>query len=541
MKNISVSLMITDYNGTRALPFLTPNGETCYETSLAILDYILSSRGSLDSFKSNLKLGNREAKFEIVDKEGNTYPLPYELDNNLIFKASEAALYRGNRIYIERGEKVQMVSDTEFELFKREFLDNILNDEGRSLIQNGYFSEYPDFVTKLNDYYELTMKDDMFSSSAAAAIEKSYAFSREPITIDDYLRIYPIFRESLSFNKECLELRNEKKLDETNENKRSLCYVIGNNCQPLVLKTKEKQELDDYIIEHYTSSKDIKREFEVQIKEYVMNNKEYVQKIRDLIKNQKYSGQVTILEYEKDGSFKRINDGKYLRYPVIYSKAFKDVKKLYCNIDAFRKQYEKSLKEETKLEYEGLVMKAKSDYGVLEGDLKTLMNELEQKKVQTQKEKIESLNKMKEIISTMQQLEEEDYIKNTGGHRIFSTKISREVKYARAMCIRSKFKKDLDEWAKELTASPYKYDNIRFIMRFLRMKNDYTLEKDRVDFEETVFISRTPINEEVANAEDEKEEHQETWYSEEELKEMYDDGVPYSKLDEENIHVLKEL
>lgn len=506
-----VSLVIIDEAGNeQKLKMKSTKGEIIDAVALPILDYMLSSYRDLDRYLEaalqNHWFNSSNVTVKIVGTDDKEYALPFENKNTeLIFRCSESASYRGKNCYIEKGDAPKQVSNQEFEGFFNEFISNVLDDVGYELISQGFFEKWDGFTTLLNEYHSLNEKeDDMYASSRANALEKSFYFSKTPATIEDYLRHYAIFREALFFNQQCQILRNERrkieeekrkeqkiqgkkiapktkekvKLVEKHEasyfaEKRSLCYIIGNNCEPLILETLLPDELDDFITEHFNNAKEVRREYQEKIKAYILKHKAYVQEIRELIQNEQYSGQVAILAHQEDGGFIRLSDGTYLRYPVVYSKTFKQVKDLYCNIDRFRKQYTEISKKDRILTDRIGVKRAEKNCSPLVDKLTEVIEQLEEDKRITKEELTTVLGKINTIISDMQDLEEADYKRSADNlkyGRIFSPHISKSVRFVSATAIKPSYKMHLDEWARQLQDSPYRYDEIRFIMRHLRKK-----------------------------------------------------------------------
>ena len=320
-KRILASLIVYDENGKETkMQIRNQSGTISDMIDLAMLDYLLASYDSLERYLevavSNAWLSSKKVTLKIVGADGTIYPLPFEtVYNNIIFKASECAMARGNSLYIENGNGNRMVDSSEFSVFFKDFLDSLLSEEGFELIQNDYFKDYPAFHSLIKKYYDLSQKeDDMFAQTEANRLEKSsfagqeIANPKSPTTINDFLRYYPIFRRAISFNIKCLQNRNRRIIDENKKKeklqkkedkfykqKRSLCYLIGNNCAPLILKTMSAYELDEYIRNHYTSPKEIREENKELIESYIASHGDYIEKIRSLVSDTNYNGQLTIL------------------------------------------------------------------------------------------------------------------------------------------------------------------------------------------------------------------------------------------------------
>ena len=515
---IKASLVIVDENGnSQKLKMRNSKGVLCEEIALPILDYMLSSYNNLERyFEEALKnkwITSSNVEVKIISEDGIEYDLPFGKHVETIFRCSESAAFRGGIRYIEKGNGPQMVSYKEFEEFFNEFLFNVLSEEGINLVKKDYFEKYKEFSNTLKKYQQLNEKeDDMYANSRSNSLEKGFSSCRNPKTIEDYLRDYSIFRDSLAFIRECeKERKKEKKvtkkikgakivdkkktLDQKKPaqyyaNKRSLCYIIGNNSVPLILMTTTSNELDDYIIENFKDAKEIKRKYKEQIETYILENREYVTKIREQINNNKYSGQLAILEHNDKGVFRRLSNGQYLRFPVIYTSTFKGVRKLYCNIERLKKQFDDLNKSIRRKENEILVEEARLNYLNLQDKLVEVVGKLEAQKQITVDEKQKTLEEIQKIITDMQELEKHDY-ENFGGDnslmpRIFSKHVSNEIRFVSATSIPKSYKIALDEWAKSLIESDYKYDHIRFILRHLRKKGNHILEKEgNVDIEIT--------------------------------------------------------
>ncbi len=569
MENLSdvpvVSLILEHNDGTsEKIKFRNSSGELQDEIELSILDYMLSGYGDLEHYLdkdlSSHWLKSKDDKIKIVGKDGTIYPLPFENNNrDVIFRCSESAIFKGGKYYILKGDKPREVSNQEFLDFFTEFLTNVLSDEGIELIDENYFSS-KSFNNLLNRYFELKQKDDdIYAQMNAASLEKGYTVSREtPSTIEDYLRFYPIFREAISFNLECKNKRNEKEVeaerirreekqkeesvkDDSNDYslKRSLCFIIGNNCEPLILKTALSEDLDDFIVENYKNSKDIRRAFKDQITEYVLAHKEYVKQIRSLIQNENYSGQVTILAHDLEGNFIKTADGAYYRYPVVYSKTFEHVRKLFCNIDRFKRQYQKEKKNYDSLRLQQLVNKSRIEYGDLEKDLKESVAKLEEDK-KLSSENLKELNtKITNIIETMKDLEQADYnesLENENKPRLFSKRVANIIGFARIHTFDKTYKIALDDWARHIVDSPYRYDYIRFIMRELRKKNNFVLED-----KETINKLDTPTNPNdtfYVSSHDDEDHEQESFLYDDEYKEMYGEEDAPKGVTKSSIHLM---
>ncbi len=555
-QSTKVSLLVIYENGDEAkLKIKDVNGQICDTIDLAVLDYMLASYGSMERYLEeafkNQWIGSKNVVLRIIGQDGVIYPLPFTTKyNDIIFKASEAAIARGNKIYIEKGEENRTVSSSEFHEFFNLFLMNALSDEGWNLIQNDYFKKYPAFSALLEEYHDLSSKEDnIYTQARANQLEKYFSLGndisspRNPKTIDDFLRNYSIFRRAVSFNIKCLsdknimmrhemENRKETQKQEGNQNGciRSLCYIIGNNCAPLVLKTMEAVELDDYIMDHYEDAGQIRKENKEMIESYILSHKDYVAQIRKLIHDANYSGQLTILEHSPNGSFRRISNGKYLRLPLLFTKTFKNIRNLYCNVDKFRSQARKKRKELQQLDERISAEKAKYAYQQLEENLKKALEELQEEKKVTQKELDQVLSNIKRIVEDMKNLVQQDDIasKKPNYHRLFSEHIAREVRFAKATRIGSNYKRTLDEWAAAIENSPYRYDNLRSILRYLRKK-------------EPIFSS---TNKKVSKIEESPVEgtikEEESFLTLEELNAMYNGELPSQKeLERKNIHVQK--
>lgn len=524
---IMVSLVIQDEkNNCVKLKMKDSYGQICEEVALPVLDYMLSSYKSLDRyFEEALKnnwITSSNVTVKIISNDGKEYALPFDKNVETIYRCSEAAIFRGGKVFIEKGNEPKMVSAQEFEGFFNEFLYSVLSEAGKYLVEHGYFEKYSTFESTLKEYQSLNEKeDDIYAESRANTLEKGFSSCRNPKTIEDYLRNYSIFRDSLEFIRECKNLKLEQKKEEKNKKvkgqvvpdrkrelfkkreasyyvgKRSLCYIIGNNAAPLILETDTPSKLDDFVRENFKDAKDVKKRYKEQIVEYIKMNKDYVIQIRNTIHNENYNGQLAILEYNEDGTFKRLSGGQYFRLPVIYTSTFNRINKLYCNIDTLKRQYMQLGHEERKLQNQILVEKARHQYLGLQNQLVEVVNKLEEEQKITTQERQKTLEEMKQIISDMQELEKEDYLFEKSGFktrpRMFAPHISDEVRYVRAEAIPKSYKIALDEWAKQIQTSDYKYDHIRFIMRHLRKKNNFKMEKEanrEIEIDDSVPIKR---------------------------------------------------
>jgi len=507
-KTIMASLIIEDSKGnSQKLQMRNSKGEVCDTVALPILDYMLSSYQSLERyFEEALKnnwISSADVTVKIVSTEGKEYQLPFGKNVETIFRCSESATFKGGIHYIEKGNQPQMVSVQEFEEFFNEFLYTVLSDIGLE-ISKDYFKEYSEFNSIIKKYQSLSQKeDDMYAASEANALEKGFSSCRNPKTIEDYLRDYSIFREALEFIHSCQMEKNKKieenaqsvekeevtktELNEKHEasyyaNKRSLCYIIGNNAAPLILMTSTPKELDDYIVSNFNNAKDVRRAYKEKIVEYIKQHKDYVLEIRNSIGNDNYNGQLAILEYTDFGTFKRLSGGQYFRIPVIYTSTFKNINKLYCNINALRRQYQDLSKEIRRTENEIRVKQAEIEYVGLQDQLAQAVTELEEKQRITNEEKQKTLHEIQTIISDMKDLEETDYKLTKDGcptrPRMFSKHVVKEIHHVEATCVPRTYKIALDEWARAIRESDYKYDHIRFILRYLRKKGNYVIEKE---------------------------------------------------------------
>ena len=145
----------------------------------------------------------------------------------------------------------------------------------------------------------------------------------------------------------------------------------------------------------------------------------------------------------------------------------------------------------------------------------------------------------------MKDLEQADYnatLENARRNRIFSRRIANIIGFARFTTIDKRYKGALDDWAKQIVDSPYRYDYIRFIMRELRKKNNFVLEdKDNVNKLDDADQSRLNVYNTMHIKSDDdidydRHEHESFLY-EDEYKEMYEDGVP-KDIDTSSIHVM---
>lgn len=507
-EKIMVSLIIEDVSGNiQKLQMRDSKGELHEEVVLPILDYMLSSYKSLERyFEEALKnkwLSSSDVKVKIVSTDGIEYELPFGKNVETIFRCSESTIYKGGKRYIEKGTEPQMVSSKEFEDFFNEFLYATLSEEGTKLVEQGHFKKYYGFEHILKEYQQLNQKeDDMYAQSRINCLEKGFSSCRNPKTIEDFLRDYYIFRDSLKFISECDKLKKQKKENKNSKikgqiipekkkglvekhkasyykGKRSLCFIIGNNATPLIIRTDFPKELDDYVVQNFQNSKDIKRAYKDEITEYIKQNKEYVKQIRTLIGNEKYNGQLAILEHNDDGSFKRLTGGQYFRFPVIYTSTFNNISKLYCNIDLLRKKALEAEKNVIRKNNEITVKTAEYEFTGLQDKLADVVSKLEEEKRISADEKQKALEDMKQIIEDMKDLEQADYNIAKGSDlrlRMFSNKVISQIRYTTATRIKRSYKMALDEWAKSIQKSDYKYDHIRFILRQLRKKGNYKME-----------------------------------------------------------------
>lgn len=563
MGNIMVSLVTENQkHEIKKIQMKDSHGQVQESVSLALCDYMLSTFKDLASFfewaTENKCIPSKDVTLKIIGEDGKEYPLPFE-NRDLVFRCSEASCFRGEQKYIVKGEENRMVSEAEFHDFFNEFLGNVISNEGHTVLVNGHFHSEPRFAEILENYHSKSqVEDDIWVSSELRRMEKSKFISyQNPKTIEDYLRIYPIFRDALSFNQKCDELRKQAISKEEKETtipsiqqhdasyyrqKRSLCFVIGNGCEPLVLETDDPEKLDDYISENFASAKEVRRKYKDLIMDYILKNKEYVIKIRNQINNPSYNGQVTILSHDHDGGFTRLSDGAYMRYPVVYSKTFKDVRKLYVNIDKFKKNYNRLKSEEVRLDNQIISAKARSAYEELEHEMRETVQKLEEEKGVTKQELESVMNQIQTIISDMQDLEQTDYnesLHRSDEHRLFSPYISRMISFTNATNMPTGYKRKLDEWAKQLVNSPYRYDDVRFIMRFLRRKKSDMIENGEdvfIPFPDTVDAATIRSINSTYVIPTQEEEQEESILHPEELKEMYPEGVP-ADIEKGNIHV----
>ena len=561
IQRVFASLIVCDEFGREIKMQIRNQSGTVSDTiDLAMLDYTLANYGSLDRYlevaENNLWIPSRKVTLKLVGTDGTIYPLPFETAyNDIIFKASECAMARGNRVYIENGSGNQMVDSNEFSVFFNDFLGSVLSKEGFELINSNYFKNYPAFNDLIKRYYQLSQKeDDMFAQAEAHRLEKNSFAGKEvsnpqnPVSINDFLRNYPIFRRAISFNIKCLEKRNSKIMRDANEKtvmsenkdskiyekQRSLCYLIGNNCAPLILKTMTASSLDKYTIEHYETPLDIKAENKELIEAYVNKHLAYVEHVRKVTSDSKYSGQLTILEHNEDGTFRRLPDGMYLRYPIIYTSLFEQVQDLYCNLARFRKEVRQTTGELKTLKQQIQATKVQAVYEDLEVKLKDALSELEEKKQITEKSRNETLESLKQIISDMQKLDREDKVeakKNSNHHRLFSEHVSREIHYLKARKISTYQVKTInDVWEKEMKNSPYFYDQIRFILRTLRYKVRHNAKKVENTIDNASTSENTPIQKKANPTEPTIVREPESILYPDELEKMYGLDVPSNEV-----------
>lgn len=565
-KRILASLIVYDETGKETkMQIRDQLGVISDMIDLAMLDYLLSSYSSLESYLEaavrNGWIPSKNVTLKIVGTDGTIYPLPFEtVYNNIIFKASECAMARGNSLYIENGTENRTVDANEFSVFFKDFLDSVLSEEGIALVKSDYFKDYPSFNSLIQKYYDLSQKeDDMFAEAEASRLEKTSFAGKEisnpkiPTTINDFLRYYPIFRRAISFNIKCLQNRNRKILEENREEikwknkenkfydqKRSLCYLIGNNCAPLILRTMPAYKLDEYIRNHYTDSKEIREENKELIDSYIASHTDYIEKIRSLVSDPNYNGQLTILEHNMDGTFKRLPNGSYLRYPILYTKNFDLVGNLCCNMDKFRLEAQRLCDRLKRIEKRINSTKAQMVYEELEEKLRTVLSDLEEKKRITSENRKQTMISLQRIVYDMQNLEKEDQEeaqRNPSHHRLFSKHVSKTIHFMKAGTISRKQVSVIDEWGKAMENSPYFYDNVRFILRTLR----YKAKKKKQDNIAPTPVNRAPIKK-VQKEEKEKviERDPESILYPSELAQMYGKDIPSEEeLGKRGIHVSK--
>jgi hypothetical protein len=565
--SITASLLILYEDGKiDKLKMRDAKGDIHEEISLPILDYMLSSYSSLDRYLEkafeNHWIPSKQVTLKIVDQENREYPLPFETAyNDIIYKCAESAIYKGQGKYIENGNANQTVSNMEFQDFFQDFISNVLDDGGFHLIEKGYFSSFPVFSLILKEYYTLMQKeDDMYAMARANKLEKNFPSIRIPRSIDDYLRNYDVFRTSISFLETCKvkkqEKGTEKELDFIFESfpeetafdyagKRSLCYIIGNNCEPLILKTMPAEELDHFIIDHYANSKEIKREYRNQIENYILEHKDYVTDIRNQLHNSKYSGQLSILAYDKEGKFVRTPESMYLRYPIIYSSAFKSIRSLYCNIDKFRKEAMRLHQNMQNGELKLAVEKTRRQYEKVEEKFCQTIEQLEKENKATKEQLEETVSQIKKIVEDMKELEQMDYqnsLADNNYRRIFSKQASNTVRFVEGTIPKPEYKKILDSWFVTISSrSCTNFDEIRIILRELRKKMDIKSYESpdmsfKTDYKKEEMNSNSSFVEESHELAPEKEE---SFLSLDEIKEMYGEIPNDDTLRKENIHVHK--
>jgi hypothetical protein len=579
--NVSLVIVSKDLKELKLKMRNSTTGQLQDTVALPVLDYMLSSYKNLEKyFEAALEKGwilSKDVTVKIVGEDGVEYPLPFEGNNrDIIFRCSESAFYsyvKGQTedekvYYISKGDKDKrgQVDNKEFSDFFNEFLSNVLDDTGHELVQTNYFKN-ASFTDILNEYYYFRQKeDDIYAQDNASSLEKSFVPSKNPKTIEDYLRYYAIFREAICFNLECRKKRNEKKVSKTKAkkvkgsivhpkryvgktgvmedfaNKRSLCFIIGNNCEPLILKTMEPEELDDYIVDHFDSAKEVRREYQDIIKSYIFAHKDYVKQIRAMIGNNSYNGQVAILAHDNMGEFVRLYDGIYLRYPVIYSSTFRHVKHLYCNIDTLRKREATLRKEVIGADAQVRVTKAQLAFDGLKQDLETAVSELEQKSIDKKEELATVREKISKIVTDMQELEQDDYESHYDSNkpRLFSPKAVNAIRFTIATGITRDYKITLDDWARHLINSPYRYDNVRFIMRHLRKKQDTRLkDKDEVEIKDFPLDSNAKLYDSMHLVKEDIPalEEEEVFLHPNEVTQMYGEDVNASTLEKDNVHV----
>ena len=131
-KRILASLIVYDETGKETKMQIRNQSGTIKDTiDLAMLDYLLASYSSLENYLEaavrNGWISSKNVTLKIVGTDGTIYPLPFEtVYNDIIFKASECAMARGNALYIENGTGNRMVDSSEFSVFFKDFLDSVL-------------------------------------------------------------------------------------------------------------------------------------------------------------------------------------------------------------------------------------------------------------------------------------------------------------------------------------------------------------------------------------------------------------------------------
>ena len=561
-KRILASLIVYDETGKETKMQIRNQSGTIKDTiDLAMLDYLLASYSSLENYLEaavrNGWISSKNVTLKIVGTDGTIYPLPFEtVYNDIIFKASECAMARGNSLYIENGTGNRMVDSSEFSVFFKDFLDSVLSEEGFTLVKNDYFKDYPTFHSLIKKYHDLLQKeDDMFAQAEANQLEKKSFAGKEisnpktPTTINDFLRYYPIFRRAISFNIKCLQNRNHKILEENRkqekwknkenksyEQKRSLCYLIGNNCAPLILRTMPAYALDTYIRNHYTDPKEIREENKELIESYIASHMDYIKKIRSLVSDPSYSGQLTILEHNMDGTFRRLPNGSYLRYPILYTKVFERVRNLYCNIDKFRLEAQRSRDRLKRIDERIHSTRAQMVYDELEEKLRTVLSDLEKEKRITTENRKQTMISLQRIVYDMQKLEKEDRVEvqnNPSHHRLFSEHASRIIRFIKASSIHKREVVAIDEWGEAMESSPYYYDSVRFILRTLRYKQKGKKQKNVVSTQTDCMHIEKPKEEVI-------EKDPESILYPSELAQMYGNDIPKEEeLEKRGIHVSK--
>ena len=139
----------------------------------------------------------------------------------------------------------------------------------------------------------------------------------------------------------------------------------------------------------------------------------------------------------------------------------------------------------------------------------------------------------------MKDLEQADYNETLGNEnkpRLFSKRVANIIGFARIHTFDKTYKIVLDDWARHIVDSPYRYDYIRFIMRELRKKNNLVLED-----KETINKLDTPTNPNdtfYVSSHDDEDHEQENFLYDDEYKEMYGEEDAPKGVAKSSIHLM---
>lgn len=265
-----------------------------YSMELFELDHLLCCYTTKEKFLNEAKLEG------LIDDSYNDVSIKYQVNGYMI---DLPPILDNDILRITAKYLYKNYNETNLIPFDHPFYNNFLND----LLA----------MIKEEDSYQFILnyiKNDNFKSMIINYHNKIDNTN----DIKKYLSKYDNFRK-------CSCIFNEYKKYKEKKNVRILALVLDkeNNIY-LKLKEDESNKLDDYIINNFNNSEEIRQAYKNQCEEFLDKNKDYIGNM----KKKNYRGSIVLLEKK---------DNTYIKKRVLYKNTFKDVNELLCNYEIVRK------------------------------------------------------------------------------------------------------------------------------------------------------------------------------------------------------------